>query len=110
MALDISSLSASELRDLRANIDKTIEQRAKQEIAQLRAEIVSIVTARGYTLQQVMDFKTNSAQSLTFTRGKHYADPANPEKVWHCAGGRPQWVRSLLANGVSFVEVGRPNA
>lgn len=63
MVLDISNLSASELRDLRASIDKTIEQKVRQELANLRAEIVSIVTARGYTLQQVMDFKTKALRN-----------------------------------------------
>lgn len=109
MVLDISNLSASELRDLRASIDKTIEQKARQELANLRAEIVSIVTARGYMLQQVMDFKTNSTQQAAFVRGRCYADPANPEKIWQCTGSRPQWVRSLLANGVMLIDVGRPN-
>lgn len=110
MELDISILSASELRDLRANIDKTIELREKEELAQLRAEIIDIVTSRGYTLQQIMDFKTNSAQSPAFTRGKHYADPANPKQVWKCTGSRPLWVRNLLANGVTLIEVDHPDA
>lgn len=99
MTISIDGLSAVELKALRESIDKTIVKRREEDLDTLRAEILELVSNRGYSLQDVMTRTTKGRAVVSYVRGKKYQHPDDPTKIWECTGSRPQWVRDVLTSG-----------
>lgn len=104
-SVDISQLSVSDLQALRAEIDTQMAARRLAELDKLRADILEMCSARGFTLQEVLAparKKKNAKDGgpeIHFTKGMTYRNPADPSQTWQGFGQRPSWLRDYLANG-----------
>lgn len=111
--IDISQLSALELKALRDNIETQLVDREALELDKLRADVLELCSSRGYTLQQVMApirKKAVKPKSDThFVKGQPYRNPEDPTQVWRGFGGRPIWLREYLAKG-GTIELLSPTA
>lgn len=101
--IDISQLSALELKALRENIETQLVDREVFELDKLRADVLELCSSRGYTLQQVMaPLRKKAAKPKSdthFVKGQPYRNPEDPTQVWRGFGGRPLWLRNFLAKG-----------
>lgn len=101
--IDISQLSALELKALRENIETQLVDREVMELDKLRADVLELCSSRGYTLQQVMaPLRKKAAKPKAdahFVKGQPYRNPEDPTQVWRGFGGRPLWLRNFLAKG-----------
>lgn len=98
---DISNLSAAQLKALKDSIDQQIVEREAAELSALRADVLQLCAARGYTLQQVLDSvrKPGGKPAFHFIRGQIYSNPDDPTQTWRGFGGRPLWLRDFLEKG-----------
>lgn len=108
--IDISQLSALQLKALRDSIESQLVDRELIELDKLRAEILELCSSRGYTLQQViapLKKKTSKAKNAGphFVKGQLYQNPDNPAESWKGFGGRPLWLRDFLAKGGSIEQL-----
>lgn len=111
--LDISGMSADELRDLAARLRREAERRKDQERAVYAVAIRDQIRAAGYTLSEL------GLQSVKMSERKHrpvrdpssrpsmaghlppkYRDPGS-DRTWVGKGQPPKWFRAALAAGVT---------
>lgn len=107
--IDISQLSALELKALRDNIETQLVDREALELDKLRADVLELCSSRGYTLQQVMAPLRKKAvkpkSDTHFVKGQPYRNPEDPTQVWRGFGGRPLWLRDFLAKGGTMAQL-----
>lgn len=107
--IDISQLSALELKALRENIETQLVDREVMELDKLRADVLELCSSRGYTLQQVIaPLRKKAAKSKSdthFVKGQPYRNPEDPTQVWRGFGGRPIWLREYLAKGGTMAQL-----
>lgn len=107
--IDISQLSALELKALRDNIETQLVDREALELDKLRADVLELCSSRGYTLQQVMaPIRKKAAKPKSdthFVKGQPYRNPEDPTQVWRGFGGRPIWLREYLAKGGTMAQL-----
>jgi len=100
--MDIDALSLSELKTLRAKVDRAIttyEDRKKKEAL---AELEEMARKMGYPLSDLLAM-TNAKPRKTVAA--KYANPANSEETWTGRGRKPKWVEAALAAGKTLEDL-----
>ncbi|HFJ9612733.1 TPA: H-NS histone family protein [Stenotrophomonas maltophilia] len=113
MVINVSGLSAKELKSLIAQAEK---QQAKvmtrPKAAAMRAKINKYVKDHGYTIEElygsvsVASSETSKkrtgrkpAKSAGSKVAPKYRNPANPSETWSGRGRQPRWLAALVQKG-----------
>lgn len=117
--VDINKLSLAELTALSAKLSKRKERLEKGQLEKVRAKVMALLRKEGFTLQDLVG--AGAASSRPASKGKaaakpkakakagstgrkippKYRNPNNPEQVWTGRGVSPNWVRELMAQGMT---------
>lgn len=115
MTIDVSGLSARELKTLIAQAEKQqTKVLTRPKAAAMRAKINQYVKDHGYTIEELYgalsSLSTEKAgkpvvRKPTKTAGSKvapkYRNPANPGETWSGRGRQPKWLAALVQNGKS---------
>ena len=102
--MDLNSLSLSELKQLRSNVDKAITSYE----ARLKKEALSAVQAtakeHGFDLSELLKGELGKRHRTGKVEPK-YAHPENPSLTWTGRGRKPNWVNEALSAGKSIEDL-----
>ena len=97
--LDTSTLSTTELKDLRAKMDQEIADRARTEMQGAMDSIKELMTAHSIPVQDLISFLQPKSSTKTRTRSSgtknpvKYRNPATGE-TWTGRGRKPNWIKA----------------
>lgn len=118
--MDLTTMSASELKKLETRIAREISRRNDATKRSLLKEIKKLAEAKGVSLDEIMQEAGAILPGRKRGPGKRkgaagakpggklppkYRNPANPEQGWSGHGRRPQWVLDHLAAGKPLEEL-----
>ncbi len=113
MTIDVSGLSAKELKTLIAQAEKQqTKVLTRPKAAAMRAKINQYVKDHGYTIEELYgSVSTASSESSKKRTGRKpsksagskvapkYRNPANPSETWSGRGRQPRWLAALVQKG-----------
>ncbi|PTV95260.1 DNA-binding protein H-NS [Rhodobacter aestuarii] len=94
--MDIEDLSLSELKALRAKVDRAIvtyEDRKKKEAL---SELEDVARKMGYSLAELTEMTVKKPRKAVAPK---YRNPENAEETWTGRGRKPKWVEAALSAG-----------
>ncbi|HEX6733509.1 MAG TPA: H-NS histone family protein [Azonexus sp.] len=100
--MDLSTLSAAQLRDLQQQIPAELKRREAQEKVNILNEVRAFAKARGYAIEELL---TKDAKAKAATGAKvrvKYRHPQDAALEWTGRGRKPKWVEAWMANGGSL--------
>ncbi len=101
--MDLSRYSASELQQLKKDIDKEIRDRRKQDVKEAQKELKNLADRFGLT---VTDLVAGAAgKGPTSKAPAQYRHPDDPTKGWSGRGRKPAWIKEWEAKGRSIKEL-----
>lgn len=98
--LDIDHLTAAQIEALQSRLAEQLAAKRASEKAELVAEIIQLVDARGYDPQEILAMLSRKVASSTAA----YVNPNDPTEVWSGQGRRPKWLKDLLDSGHTLDE------
>lgn len=103
MAINLESLSPSELKALITNAESQIQTARANQIQTVRTKIEALLKTNGLTLAEVYPTRGGkSAKSARAPVAPKYRNPADPAQTWSGRGKRPLWfVAALKKRGVT---------
>ncbi len=103
MKVDLSTLSISELNDLKKEIAVELELRQHGERQKLLDEFREKAKSLGMSLEELMGSAKGRAKKAKGVA--KYANPADRSQTWTGKGKRPRWVHEWLDSGKSLEEL-----
>lgn len=100
--MDLDALSLSELKSLRARVDRAIatyEDRKKKEAL---AELEEVARKMGFTLAELTPLQAGKKRKAAVAK---YANPADPSQTWTGRGRKPHWVQEAIAAGKTMEDL-----
>lgn len=94
--MDITSLSAKELRELQQKIVLELKKREHEEVAKAREQIMAIAQNLGIPLKELLQSTTRAKMPKVATKYRH---PSNTALQWSGRGRQPAWIKEWLASG-----------
>ncbi|WHZ17890.1 MAG: hypothetical protein OJF55_000039 [Rhodanobacteraceae bacterium] len=94
MAIDVSSLSEKQLKDLIRKAKGRMKNFDKEKIAKVKAKVSAVLKAEGVTFAQVYGKKRGGKGKVA----PKYRNPAGSE-TWSGRGKRPRWFLAALKAG-----------
>jgi len=96
--MDLSSLTAAQLRDLQQQIPVELKRREAQDKANILNEVRAFAKARGFALEELVG-KEVKIKAPTGKVKVKYRHPENATLEWTGRGRQPKWVAEWLAKG-----------
>lgn len=90
----IKDLTVAELNELKDSIEEVIEKRKREEVAELRRQIDSLLGNSGITLEDIQNAKAPSK-----TVRPKYRNPEDSTQTWTGRGRRPTWLDQKINAG-----------
>lgn len=100
--MDISNLSLPELYDLQKKLPAEIKRREESGRIKVLQELRNIAQGHGFSLEELVELKTQKVRKSPGTVAVKYRHPQNPELQWTGRGRTPRWVQEWEANGGSL--------
>ena len=101
--MDLSGLSAVELRALQDQVKLALKEREYQEQTKAREQILAIAQSAGISLQDLLGAQSHTKNSATKTKvAVRYRHPSNDSLQWTGRGRQPKWVQDWVASGQSL--------
>jgi DNA-binding protein H-NS len=97
--MDLSNMSAAELRNLQEQIKQQLKLRESQELAKAREQIQAIAQSVGVPLKDLIGSGAVARSSKGSTVAPRYRNPSDGAQQWSGRGRKPQWVKDWLASG-----------
>ncbi|PHV07723.1 histidinol phosphate phosphatase [Janthinobacterium sp. BJB412] len=94
--MDLSNLSAADLRDLQEQIKRELKQRESQDKAKAREQIFAIAQSVGLPLKDLIGA---GVRAKTGTVAPRYRNPADASQQWTGRGRQPKWVKDWVDAG-----------
>ena len=94
--MDLSKLSASDLRNLQDQVAQELKAREQEEVAEAREQIMAIAQRVGIPLKDLVMSAARVKGSKTGTRYRH---PSDASLQWSGRGRQPRWIKEWLAAG-----------
>ncbi len=115
MTIDVSGLSAKELKALITQAEKQqTKVLTRPKAAAMRAKINKYVKDHGYTIEELYGaVSTTSSETSKKRTGRKpaksagskvapkYRNPANPSETWSGRGRQPRWLAGLVQKGMA---------
>jgi DNA-binding protein H-NS len=103
MAINLGSLSPTELRALIKNAEAQMESARKSQIHDVRSKIDAALKSSGLTLAEVYPTRGGkAAKGPKAAVAPKYRNPENTSQTWSGRGKRPLWfVKALKKRGVT---------
>lgn len=115
MTIDVSHLSAKELKALIAQAEKQqTKVLTRPKAAAMRAKINQYVKDHGYTIEELYGALSSPSPEQPSKRAVRkpkktagskvapkYRNPADPTETWTGRGRQPRWMAALVAQGSS---------
>ena len=98
MAIDLKSLTFSQLADLIVRATARQKELGREKTAKLRDKIHAMVKAEGLGLDEVLGRTGGRGKARAKVKPK-YRNPADPNATWSGRGKRPRWYNAALAAG-----------
>lgn len=96
--MDLSSMTAAQLRDLQQQIPVELKRREAQDKANILNEVRAFAKARGFALEELVG-KEAKIKAPTGKVKVKYRHPENATLEWTGRGRQPKWVGEWLAKG-----------
>jgi len=105
--MDLSKLSASELSQLKQDIDKELRRRHRESIKIARKEARRLADSLGLSLNDLVPASATRQQdeALAEPESGCWRHPDDPGKVWRRRGRKPNWVKDWEASGRSVAQL-----
>jgi len=97
--MDLSNMSAAELRGLQEQIKQQLKQRESQELAAARKQIQAIADSVGVPLKDLIAASATARAGKNGSVAPRFRNPADGAQLWSGRGRQPQWVKDWLASG-----------
>ncbi|MDR2839628.1 MAG: H-NS histone family protein [Azonexus sp.] len=97
--MDLTTMSAAQLRDLQLRIPAELKRRESQEKQEILNRARALAKASGYTLEDLLGKESKIKAGSGIKVRIKYRHPQNPSLEWTGRGRKPKWVESWLANG-----------
>jgi len=94
--MDLSKLSATDLRNLQDQVNQELKQREQEEVAEAREQIMAIAQRVGIPLKELIMTPVRAKGPKTGTRYRH---PSDGSLQWSGRGRQPRWIKEWLAAG-----------
>ncbi|MGE5769465.1 MAG: H-NS family nucleoid-associated regulatory protein [Betaproteobacteria bacterium] len=96
--MDLSSLTAAQLRDLQQQIPAELKRREAQEKVNILKEVQAFAKARGYALEELVgkEIKVKASGGKVKVKYRH---PQDASLEWTGRGRQPKWVVEWLGKG-----------
>lgn len=91
---DLGDLSVKELNDLMANAKSLVDAKEQEEIAKCRDDVMTMITERGFTFEQVFGSKGKAPKVV---KPAPYQDDKG--QTWMGKGRKPVWLIERLNSG-----------
>lgn len=113
MTIDVSGLSAKELKALITQAEKQqTKVLTRPKAAAMRAKINKYVKDHGYTIEELYGAASTASSETSKKRTSRkptksagskvapkYRNPANPSETWSGRGRQPKWLAALVQKG-----------
>ena len=99
--MDLSNLSASDLRALQENIKQQLKKREQQEITSAREQIMAIAQSVGVSLSDLIN-GIKRPQKEKSTVAVQYRNPDDMTQEWTGRGRQPKWIKAWIDAGKSL--------
>lgn len=97
MAINLDSLSPSELQALIKSAEAQMESARKNHVREVRAKIDAILAGAGLALSEVYPTRgSKGAKGPKATVAPKYRNPENPAQTWSGRGKHPLWFSEAL--------------
>jgi DNA-binding protein H-NS len=97
--MELSKLTAAELRSLQDQIKQELKKREHEEVAKAREQIMAIAQSVGVPLKELIG---NGVRAKTGTVAVRYRHPNNSSQQWTGRGRQPKWVKEWVDGGKSI--------
>ena len=94
--MDLSNLSAADLRNLQEQIKRELKKRESQDQAEAREKIFAIAQSVGVPLKDLIGA---GVRAKTGTVAPRYRNPADASQQWTGRGRQPKWVKDWVDAG-----------
>lgn len=99
MAIDVKSLTQSQISELERQLaDRKVEVR-KNAITTARTKIDKVLKSSGVTFEEVYPTRGRRSSVRRAPVPPKYSDPADSTRTWSGRGKRPNWFKAALAKG-----------
>lgn len=95
--MDLSNMSAADLRMLQESIKQELKKREAQEIANARNQIMAIAQSVGVSLKDLIG--SGSVRAKSGPVAVQYRNPENASEQWTGRGRQPNWIKAALETG-----------
>lgn len=97
MAINLDSLSPSELQALIKSAEAQMESARKNHVREVRAKIDAVLAGAGLTLSDVYPTRGGKgAKGSKAAVAPKYSNPENPAQTWSGRGKHPVWFNQAL--------------
>lgn len=96
--MDLSNMSASELRNLQEQVKRELKKRESQDVQKAKEEIFAIAQRVGLPLKELI---ATPGRGKGGTVAARYRNPGDATQQWTGRGRQPKWVKEWLDSGKS---------
>lgn len=96
--IDLDALSLDELKQLRKDTDKAIENYEKRRRQDALDAAEAAAAAAGYSLSDLVG-GGKSGKGRSAVNPPKYRHPENPELTWSGKGRQPAWIKEAISSG-----------
>ena len=97
--MDLSNMSALELRNLQEKIQKEMKKREQQDLVKAREQILAIAQSVGMPLKDLIGAGIRAKSGTVAVRFRH---PDVASQQWTGRGRQPKWVKQWVDSGKSL--------
>jgi DNA-binding protein H-NS len=97
--MDLSNMSAVELRKLEEKIKLEMKKRERQDMVKAREQILAIAQSVGIPLK---DLIASSARSKSAAVAVRFRNPDDRSQQWTGRGRQPKWIKAWVDSGKSL--------
>jgi DNA-binding protein H-NS len=101
--MNLDSYNSQELRELKAEIDREIQKRRREEIREAQKELRTVAERYGFSLSELV--ASQGATPGTSRGIPKFGHPEDPGKTWSGRGRKPGWIKEWEEQGRSLDEL-----
>lgn len=97
--MDLSNLSASDLRNLQEQVKRELKKRETQDLQKAKEEILAIAQRVGLPLKELI---ATNPRGKGGTVAARFRNPDDSAQQWTGRGRQPKWVKDWVDGGKSI--------